>query len=444
MDVQCDEVEIQSVLTRGTVVSLNVGPVGLASSLPTLAPILAMRPVAVLLQEAHVPAGQLQSMRALIHKHYPAYCLFASRKARSGGKVDIITLVHIKMAARASLLDISKEFAPLAAQAPEALARVHFVRILDPEGQVSVLLGNVHQYQARESMPQAAVHSLITRVLARWGADSQHAIVGGDWNASLAPRLGYAVETATSEADARFAQWVREAGLSYIPPRSHTWTDGRRRAVLDAFVVREPSSLDHPTCVESRDPRHDHRAVLAALLDERVGPMPELEALLAPVRLKLEALREPEQRRTYLERAKAAVEASAGVNLGPFERLAQMQSVVLQVAKGTLGTRGGKIRPMLPQHSPSFQRLAAYIRLLRVVRREIWDRRGAVLPASRAMSRLWHREKEVFPEDTTFDALGELAGNAGWSRRAAAGLRAHLHRADEDSLRSCADFGARR
>jgi hypothetical protein len=259
-----------------------VGPVGLASSLPALAPILAVRLVAVLLQEAHVPATQLQSMRALIHKHFSAYCLFASLKARSGGKIDIVTLVHIKMAARASLLDISKEFAPLAQQAPEALARVHFVRILDPEGQAAVLLGNIHQYQARESMPQAAVLSLIQRVIARWGADSQHVIVGGDWNACLAPRLGYAIETVTSATD---AQWAREAELSYIPPSSHTWTDGRRRAVLDAFVVREAGSLDRPTCVESQDPCHDHRAVLAALMDERIEPMPELEALFALVRL---------------------------------------------------------------------------------------------------------------------------------------------------------------
>jgi hypothetical protein len=124
-DVPCDEAGLQRALTRGTIISLNVGPVGLASSLPALAPILAVRPVAVLLQEAHVPASQLQSMRALIHKHFPAYCLFASRKARSGGKIDIVTLVHIKMAARASLLDISKEFAPLAEQAPEALSLIH-------------------------------------------------------------------------------------------------------------------------------------------------------------------------------------------------------------------------------------------------------------------------------------------------------------------------------
>jgi hypothetical protein len=155
------------------------------------------------------------------------------------------------MATRASLLDISKEFAPLAEQAPEALARVHFVRILDPEGQAAVLLGKKHQYQARESMPEAAVLSFIQQMIARWGADSQHAILGGDWNASLAPRLGYAVETVTSATDARFAQWVRETGLSYIPPSSHTWTDGHRRAVYDASVVREAGSLDQTTCVES-------------------------------------------------------------------------------------------------------------------------------------------------------------------------------------------------
>jgi hypothetical protein len=66
---------------------------------------------------------------------------------------------------------------------------------------------------------------------------------------------------------------------------------------------------------------------------------------------------------------------------------------------------------------------------------EIRDRRGTVLPASRAMQRLWHRDREAFPEGTAFKALGELAGDAGWSRRAAAGLRAHLHRADEELRR---------
>ncbi len=49
------------------------------------------------------------------------------------------------MAARASLLDTNKGFVPLAAQAPEALARVNLIGMLDPKGQVAVLLGNVRR-----------------------------------------------------------------------------------------------------------------------------------------------------------------------------------------------------------------------------------------------------------------------------------------------------------
>ncbi len=61
-----DETVPQQMLTRGTVVTLNVGPVGLAESFASLGPILAMRPVAVLLQEAHVPWSQMQTIREWI------------------------------------------------------------------------------------------------------------------------------------------------------------------------------------------------------------------------------------------------------------------------------------------------------------------------------------------------------------------------------------------
>ena len=40
----------QQMLLRETIVTLNVGPIGLAESLTALTPILALRPVAVLLQ----------------------------------------------------------------------------------------------------------------------------------------------------------------------------------------------------------------------------------------------------------------------------------------------------------------------------------------------------------------------------------------------------------
>lgn len=132
-------------LLRGSIATLIVGPVALAESLPPLAPVLALRPVAGLLQEAHVPQDRFRETRALRHKHFPAYGLFTCRRARLGGKVDVITLVHVRMAARASLLDVTAQFTPAAERAPEALAREHFVLVRNPEGTVSMLLGNIHQ-----------------------------------------------------------------------------------------------------------------------------------------------------------------------------------------------------------------------------------------------------------------------------------------------------------
>ena len=219
----------QQILLRGSIVTLNVGPVGLAESLAALAPILALRPVAVLLQEAHVPAHRLKEMRALMHKHFPAYCLFTGRKARLGGRIDLITLIHVRMAARASLLDVTAQFAPIAERAPEALARAHFVRVSDPEGKVSLLLGNVHQHQAQESAQQTAVLELIQRVVERWGPESQHVIIGGDWNASLKERIGYSSGSATETADARLGAWARGTGLVYAAPESFTWGAGTKQ-----------------------------------------------------------------------------------------------------------------------------------------------------------------------------------------------------------------------
>ena len=65
VDASDDEEGYQRMLTSGTIASINVGPIGLASSFAALGPVLARRPIAVLIQEAHVPAGQLQSLRAL-------------------------------------------------------------------------------------------------------------------------------------------------------------------------------------------------------------------------------------------------------------------------------------------------------------------------------------------------------------------------------------------
>ena len=122
-------------------------------SLPCLSPILALRPVAVLVQEAHIPHARLQALRRELHRNFPAYSLFVNRRIQlTGERIDVLTLVHIKMSARASLLDIRPQFCTVHEQIPDALAKIHFVRLLEPAGQVSILLGNVLNYQAGQHM----------------------------------------------------------------------------------------------------------------------------------------------------------------------------------------------------------------------------------------------------------------------------------------------------
>ena len=49
------------------------------------------------------------------------------------------------------------------------------------------------------------------------------------------------------------------------------------------------------------------------------------------------------------------------------------------------------------------------------------------------MIKLWHSIPKAFQEGTAFRTLGNLAGgDAGWSRPALAGLRAHVHTAEEE------------
>ena len=125
-------------------------------------------------------------------------------------------------------------------------------------------------------------------------------IIGGDWNASLKDRIGYSGSSgsATAAADARLGSWARETGLVYADPGSFTWGAGIRQAVLDAlaggvrrFLIKDANSVDQPAVFESEDPRHDHRGVRAALVDDRIGPMQELESPRRPVCIRVDGLK---------------------------------------------------------------------------------------------------------------------------------------------------------
>jgi hypothetical protein len=135
-----------------TLITINTGRAGFCESLPHLLTLFEALPAAVLIQEAHLNTSALAEARALVHRLLPMYCMFSGRSAgsASGTRIQTVTLVHAQLAARASLLDISQQCTALDIRraAPEVLCHVHFVRIIDPRSEVSLLIANCYQYQA--------------------------------------------------------------------------------------------------------------------------------------------------------------------------------------------------------------------------------------------------------------------------------------------------------
>ena len=50
----------------------------------------------------------------------------------AAAKIQVVTLVHVYMAARASLLNIQTQYEKVADRAPGALRQVHFIKMSDP------------------------------------------------------------------------------------------------------------------------------------------------------------------------------------------------------------------------------------------------------------------------------------------------------------------------
>jgi hypothetical protein len=127
------------------------------------------------------------------------------------------------MAARASLLDVRAQYSTLEQSAPGALQQAHFVRMSDPRTNVTILVGNIYQFQATQPERQAAMLEMIGRVLARWRDNTDLFVIGGDFNASLRPRVGYVGSETIARADARLQDWCRRTALLGAVPTSSTW-----------------------------------------------------------------------------------------------------------------------------------------------------------------------------------------------------------------------------
>ena len=185
---------------------------GFLETLPHLVPLFESLPIAVMIQEAHLPVNRLDKARALVHRLLPAYSLFAGRPRRGPEhptQIQVVTLVHVYMAARASLLDIRSQFETVVQSAPEALKHAHFIKMSDPRTDDTLLLGNVYQFQAAQPEKQKALLELISRVIDRWCGHAELVLIGGDFNASCRVRVGYVGSEMTRGADARLLEWCR-------------------------------------------------------------------------------------------------------------------------------------------------------------------------------------------------------------------------------------------
>ena len=322
------------------------------------------------------------------------------------------TLVHYYMSARASLLDITDQLDAIAT-APDAWAHLHFLRILEPRSGVRLLVGNVYQFQASQPQQQSMLLEIVGRVLGRWTATSDHIILGGDWNASIIPRVGYSENTYIRQADERMRIWSSAAALTCAAPPDPTWSsyNETRRAVLDCFFHSAAAVFTEVVAFYNIDPRHDHAGVRAAIRIAGIEAMPPLEALRRPVRLNMK--RWGDKRAQWKDAVTHALASAIPAHIeDPFQRLEHTKEVCMALARSILGTTGGKLRSPIPHHSSEYIQLTARLHLLKIVRREIHARKEAnhISPPSKAMQKVW--DSGLYPRPAPDTGISNL-----WSAR---------------------------
>ena len=225
---------------------------------------------------------------------------------------------------------------------------------------MSLLIANCYQYQASQPERQAALLALVDSVIDRWSPQTDHVILGGDWNASLRPRIGYCGAPHTVLADERLLRWSEAAGLRCAAPEVPTWTscNEQRHAVLDCFFWKSRSggaaAVSAAMAFSSPDPRHDHRGVRITLQMDGMAAMPPVESLWRPLRLKMQCW---ERKREDWQKEVGRVLAAPGAAEMPsdlFARLDQLKRVALACAQRVLGeSGGGSLRATLRKCGPS-------------------------------------------------------------------------------------------
>ncbi len=407
------------------IITLNVGPVGIRESMGSIVALFKSTPAVVLIQEAKLPPSAVANLKRVAHKLLPHYCLFVGTLPKDGPssqRHEVVTFVHCHLAARATLLDITRQTMDVtAASRSELLSKTQVLRTTDVQSQVNILWLNIYGFQASDPTRQEAQWNLIHSVVTRWQPQSDYVIIGGDFNASLTRRFGYNPDSKVHCADALARRFTQQLSLSVSAPSLPTWSnvEGSKASTLDFFLSKAITQRDGPhimaTCLstvsasESPDPRHDHKAVLALLVEGLVSPLPPLEDMRAPVRLRMGSFHE--RREQWARLTQQRVEAVPCLeSLNVFERLDRIKAAATQAAREVLGTTGGKLRPAIRFHSKESIRLLSLLRTVKAARRDILSRKDVAALAmpgtcrpSRAMRAMWDRG--IVPSDGSFACL---------------------------------------
>jgi len=94
-----------------------------------------------------LPWKHLERARRRFHRLLPAYSLYAGRPRKEADREEwtqVVTLVHVNMFGRATILDIKQELAAAAHDAPDARLHVHFVKLTESRTEATLLLGNIY------------------------------------------------------------------------------------------------------------------------------------------------------------------------------------------------------------------------------------------------------------------------------------------------------------
>ncbi|NBO64558.1 MAG: hypothetical protein EBU88_06900 [Acidobacteria bacterium] len=144
----------------------------------------------------------------------------------------------------------------------------------------------------------------------------------------------------------------------------------------------------------------------ATLADGIVSPLPPLDDMRCPVRLRMGAFRE--KRETWAKAVEDRVGAILELpQLDTLTRLERIKAEALSVAREVLGTTGGKLRPPIRFHSKESIRLMKLLRTVKAARKDILSRKDLAAATgvrpSRAMLEVWDRG--LVPSGGAFSSL---------------------------------------